>query len=462
MSQFSDSRKADRSTDPRSARKAIVARSQLRSGHHILLYSASVFFILQSMSALGVIDQIVYGGWYGKTGDKITQTLNLMSILASIFLVWSGTRGRKIAGFNRILPLMAPTLLLISVLWSGDPRLTLTQGTLYFFTVVGAIGLAEAWDSDALLDLIALICGLCAVASVVYSFIIFPGRGDFAGIFPQKNFLGQVMAVGVLAALHGLRIRAGRRLWYICIITLCTIVCFMSEATTAFMTIWLFFLLDMLGRLYVKGVFGRIISIFLASGCVLILVLLVMNQDLVFESLGKDPTLTGRTLFWPYVIDAIFRHPLLGWGFFGFWSPKNPFAWEIFAKMNAAGYTFVIANAHNGLLEFLIELGFIGTSLFIFLWMRNFIIAVKCLNGPAKQFGLSSMCLLVGILAIGASDVVLLAPQQIWTNLFFMMGFICETKLSLARAKERQGLTSSVARRSPLLGGLPPISRQPK
>ena len=150
-----------------------------------------------------------------------------MSILASLFLLWSSTRGMKIARFNRVLPLVAASLLLISILWSADPRVTLTQGTLYFFTVVGAIGLAEAWDGDTLLDLIALICGLCAVASVVYSFI-FPARGDFVGIFSQKNVLGQVMAGGVLAALHGLRIRGGRRLRHICIIALCTIVGFMS------------------------------------------------------------------------------------------------------------------------------------------------------------------------------------------------------------------------------------------
>ena len=205
----------------------------------------------------------------------------------------------------------------------------------------------------------------------------------------------------------------------------------------------------MLGRLYLKGVFGRTISICLASGCVLIFIFFVMNQDLVFEFIGKDPTLTGRTLFWPYVIDSISRHPLLGWGFYGFWSPTNPFVWQIFAEINAAGHTLLLHNAHNGILEFLLGIGFVGTSFFVFLWARNFVIAVKCMNGPAGQFGLSSVSLLIGILAIGVSEDVLLAPQQIWTNLFFMMGFICEKKLRLARATGRQGLTSSIARRSP-------------
>ena len=77
------------------------------------------------------------------------------------------------------------------------------------------------------MDLVMLICGLSAVASVV-QFLIFPEPGDFRGIFSQKNVLGQVMAAGVIAGLHGARIRGGRRFRYVCVIALCTIVAFMS------------------------------------------------------------------------------------------------------------------------------------------------------------------------------------------------------------------------------------------
>jgi exopolysaccharide production protein ExoQ len=401
------------------------------------------------MSALGIIDQVIYGpSWYGKTGDKVTQTLNLLGILASLFLFWSGTRKIKIARFNRVLPLAAAGFLLISILWSSDQRVTLTQGTLYIFTVVGAFGLVEAWDSDALLEQIALMCGLCAVSSVVY-FLMFPAPGDFIGIFGQKNVLGQVMAAGVLAALHGARIRGGRRFRCICIIALCTTVAFMSKSTTSILTIFMLFLLDLLGRLYLRGGFLRFTSICLAIGCVSTLIFFLMNEAEIFELLGKDATLTGRTLFWPYVIDSILERPLLGWGYYGFWSPQNPIALQIAEAIKGDNwYTFIIPNAHNAILEFLLEIGFVGTSFFLFLWARNLVMAMKCMNGAAKQCGLSSMLVLLGILVIGVSEDVLLAAHQVWTSLFFMMGFICEKNLWLARAASKQRMARSAALRS--------------
>lgn len=404
------------------------------------------------MSALGFIDTVIYGpAWFGKGGDKITQILNLLGIFTGLFLFWLGTRKISNAPFNRALPLAAAGFILISVLWSVDPRVTLSQGTVYFFAVVGAIGLAEVFDGDELLDLIALICGLCAIASVVQSRIFPAGDfGDFTGIFAQKNVLGQVMAGGVLAALHGARITGGRRFRYICIIGLCTIVAFMSKSATSILTIFLFFLLDILGRLYLRGGPLRIVSICLAIGCILIFIFFVMNSDSIFELLGKDSTLTGRTLVWPYAFDNILKRPLLGWGFCAFWSNLNPVAFEIAEAIRGENwYTLALPNAHNGLLEFLLEIGLVGTAFFVFLWTRNFIMAIKCMNRTARNLGLSSVLLLMAILVIGVSEEVLLAGQQLWTILFFTMGFFCEKKLRLARAAAIRRMAGFAAQRSP-------------
>ena len=415
-----------------------IARSHVRSVAHKVLYAASTFFILQSMSALSIIDRSLYGEWDRKGGDHFTQLLNLLGISVSLFLFWSGTRKTKIGRFNRILPLLAASFLLISVLWSVDPRVTLTQGTVYFSVVLGAIGLVEALDGDELMDLAALICGLAAVASVLVLFA-FPEPGDFRGIFSQKNQLGQVMAGGVLTALHGLRIRGGRRFRYICIIVFCTIVALMSKSATSVVTIIVFFLIDILGRLYLREGGTRTLGICLASIGVLAIIFFAMDADLIFDLFGKDQTLTGRTLIWPYVIDKISEKSIIGWGFCAFWSPLNPFAVRISDEIR-----WIVPQAHNGMLEFLLEIGYLGTSFFMFLWIRNFTIALKSMNGPAARFGLSSVLLLVGVLLIAVSEEVLLAGQQIWTNLFFMTGFICEKKLWLARAVRTHRIANSV------------------
>jgi exopolysaccharide production protein ExoQ len=408
-----------------------------------ILYVASVFFLLQSMSALAIIDRSLYGEWQGKPGDKITQALNLLSILTSLFLFWRGTRKVSIARFNRLLPLAAASLPLISVLWSVAPGVTFTQGLAYFFVVLGAIGIAEAMDGDELIDLVMLICGLSAVASIA-QFFIFPEPGDFRGIFPQKNVLGQVMVAGVLASLHGKRIRSRRpsRYIYVIIITLCTIVAFMSKSSTSILAIIVLLWLDMLGKFYLKGGSIRTLAISLGIVSVAIVIFFLVNPDLILDVLGKDSTLTGRTLIWSHVIDKIGEKPILGWGFCAFWSPLNPLALQIAEAIKGGDnwYTFIPPHAHNGMLEFLLQIGFMGTAFFLSLWVRNFVLATKCANGPGEQFGVSSILLLITILIVGGSEQVLLAAQQIWTSLFFMMGFICEKQLWLARVARKHGM----------------------
>lgn len=285
--------------------------SHVRFERHSILYVASVFFVLQSMSVLGIVDRSIYGEWLGKPGDKITQTLNLLSIFTSLFLFWWATHKIRIARVNRVLPLAAASLPLISILWSVAPGVTFTQGLAYFFVVLGAIGLAEAWDGDELMDLVMLVCGLSAVASIV-QFLIFPEPGDFRGIFSQKNVLGQVMVGGALAGLHGARIRGGFR--PTCVITLCTTVAFMSKSATSILTIFVLLWFSMIGSFYLKGGSTRTIASCLAIVSVSIVIFFVMNDDLIFGVLGKDSSLTGRTLIWSYVIDKIGEKPILGWG----------------------------------------------------------------------------------------------------------------------------------------------------
>ena len=149
--------------------------------------------------------------------------------------------------------------------------------------------------------------------------------------------------------------------------------------------------------------------------------LIIANKDVLFTFLGKDDTLSGRTDLWPYVIDAIWDRPLLGWGFTAFWSGSNPRSAEI---SNLLGW--YADEAHNGLLQILLDVGVVGTAFFLFMWLRNLVMAVKCMNGPAPEIGVSSLLSLVGILSIGVSEQVLVAVSE-QTMLFFSAGIYVRT-----------------------------------
>jgi exopolysaccharide production protein ExoQ len=411
-----------------------------------LLYPASVFLLWLSVGVFGFVDRLIYGeGWYGKTGDKLTQGVNLLGIMAGLYLFWLSRQQPTRAG--RALPLAIAAFLVTSFLWSADPRLAITQGILYFFTVLGFIGLIELWNVDALIALLAKLIAVCAVLSLV-----FQRHGqfeDFTGIYSQKNVLGQVMAAGVFAALHAWRTR--RSLMYLMIVALCITVAFLSKSTTSLLMIATFVAIDILGRLYLRGGAQRALGVVGAVVGAVVVIFFLFNEATFLEMLGKDATLTGRTEIWPYVIGEIYQRPLFGWGYFGFWTPANPAALSIsqaIAREQGTWYVALLPNAHNTFLEVLLEIGIVGSTLFAILTGRYTLAAMRCLKGPAEQLGLSSLMMMGGLTMLCFSEVVLLQAQAIFTGLFFMMGMACEKKIWQYRHRLMLPLAARPAGRS--------------
>jgi exopolysaccharide production protein ExoQ len=391
-----------------------------------MIYIAAVTYMVLPTEVLSFVDRMIYGEWPGKPGDKITQLLNLLAIASSVFLFWLGTRGRR-SQLNRALPLAAAGLLAISVLWSVTPGTTMTRSIAYFFLVVGANGIAEIFDADEVMRLTALIGGFSAAISLVLPDAAYAISGNFRGAFPGKNQLGAAMVIGVLGGLHCMQVARRRRFIYIGITVLCTIVAFLSKSGTSLITILALYIFNLIGRFYIKGGISRILSMFAALLVTGSLILLMLNMDLIYSLLDKDPTLSGRADFWPYIIDYVYQRPILGWGFAAFWMESNPAAAEIFSTIG-----FFINEAHNGLLQLLLDVGVVGTAVFLFLWMRNVVMAVKCIHGPAPAIGVSSLAFLIGVLLMGMTEQVL-TTADVWTAQFFMLGFMCEKQLGLAR-----------------------------
>ena len=76
----------------------------------------------------------------------------------------------------------------------------------------------------------------------------------------------------------------------------------------------------------------------------------------MLQALGRDPTLTGRTEDWPIFL-SILDNSLVGAGYETFWlGPRLKEVWETFPGMQ-------INQAHNGYIEVLLNLGWIGVAL---------------------------------------------------------------------------------------------------
>jgi O-antigen ligase len=119
---------------------------------------------------------------------------------------------------------------------------------------------------------------------------------------------------------------------------------------------------------------------------------IVMNfQTIVVDYMGKDPELTGRVPLWTLAIAKGMEHPILGFGYNGFWS-SDASDIVIFHSWAVRDPYFrdrsILFHAHNGLVDQFLQFGFVGLTLF-FLSIFTFLIRViklTLINRSAEDF----------------------------------------------------------------------------
>ena len=376
------------------------------------------------LQATDVIDRLLYGEWGGKSGDKFTQISNLLLIVASVSLFVKGFRRINPIRRGATIALCLAGLLICSSAWSMVPALSLRQNLLYLSGVLSAIGIVSSFEGDDIMDLVARISFLAAILSLVL-LVVSPAtvttvEGDFRGIFSQKNSLGAAMTMGALATLHSLSAGKRSRISSIVFLIFILFAAIKSASSTSTLTIFIFITTGFIIWLIQKGSGARIVGIFGAIVIFLLAVFAASSWGSILELLGKDPTLTGRTDLWALVMPNIFQKPFLGWGYMAFWSTGNPAAMQI---SDALGW--VVPQAHNGILEMLLNVGLVGTVFFLLVWLRNLRLSLRCMRTSDKSMGSSCFLSWIGLLFVGATEVVLVYPGAS-TVMFFLTGLFCE------------------------------------
>jgi exopolysaccharide production protein ExoQ len=130
----------------------------------------------------------------------------------------------------------------------------------------------------------------------------------------------------------------------------------------------------------------------------------------ISSALGRESTLTGRSAIWATLVPLAMSKPVLGHGWNGFWT-------------RAARESFYFFPAHNGYLETLLAIGFIGLFLIVIFIMSSCRKAVRELNVD-YEWGVLWCCWLVMILAhnITESSLPNLANLSIATIVWFTIG----------------------------------------
>ena len=331
------------------------------------------FTVLSLMIFSGAIIVLVLSGGQQEYEEVSFDASLIRMIFFAIYLVtfvllvlrWRKTL--NILGQNWwIFPLVI--LSAISIVWSFEKSGTLKDS----FTMIGSslfgFYFAVNYSLKRQLELLGWAFGIIIVLSFVFAvalpkYGIMGGihQGKWRGVFSHKNGLGQIMVYSSLVFIF--LAYQSRKYQVLMLLGLSSsiVLLFLSASTSSMLNlvilISIFFCLRILRLPYLLLI--PAVALIATVGEFLYF-LSIENTGAIFTSVGKDATLTGRTDLWPLVIEMIWKQPILGYGFGGFWHGLNgagsAYIWR------ATGW--LPSHPHNGYLQLLLDLGILGVILF--------------------------------------------------------------------------------------------------
>lgn len=361
------------------------------------LFLGFAFLVLQG--ALG----ISFGGGEEDGGSETRHMLGFALVLLGTAIFGARHRRAIVSGaLGNLVFWLLPVVIVASTLWSLQPLLTLKRSVLTSAICVFDLYVAVAFGLDRLIKLTSRTILITAIASLVAS-ILLPSIGrdiaggmaeDWRGIFSQKNVLGHVMSIGSSVELF-IMIRARRlQLGTLFRFFLCFVLVAKSHSASSLLSVLLSLGLAAFYVSFRRGAASGLVCLLLGCSALSLFGGVVgVMPDGIFSMVDRDPTLTGRTDLWFYVMNFIRERPIGGWGYQAFWTPDAPNAVYIrrMIEWNAP-------NAHNGYLELALGVGMLGVGACLLMgaWaLRRAIIALSWANDLGAMFLIIVVQLLV-------------------------------------------------------------------
>lgn len=322
--------------------------------------------------------------------------------------------------------LLMPALCMISALWSELPAMSARYGAQFLFTAFVGVLLAR------LLTPRRFVIVMCvAMFAFVIMSIIFGRQGPSAegmvliGLTGSKNqmgYAGQLLFLAGLAVL--LMGNISIRLRWIAALALplgAFIVAGTHSATAVLMTfggsvvLWTLWFSQRLppgGRLWTLVGLVVVVTPFIA----LIPEIIAFINHFIFDTLNKDPTLTGRTVLWDVADDLIRRRPVFGYGYMSFWMSESPDSMRIKHLFGIAdGRTF---HFHHQFRQVAVDTGLIGLVAFSGALVAAGVAAVRqVLLRP--DVATSFFFVIYALMVARAFTDILITPFSMHTILFF-------------------------------------------
>ncbi len=298
-------------------------------------------------------------------GSLVTNALWVLCYVIAFLLIrtrCSVPKGLLKASAWMLLPI---PVAFASLLWSEDPMLTFFRSIALLGTTVIALYLALRYTVREILLYLASALALVAIASLLmavglpkYGIDQDEFQGIWVGAFAQKNALGGTMATAFLVFSLLLWWERSNRVWRLGLIALSIILIVKADSMTSLgICCVLPYLIWVSSKTLTSR--GRTAArlLYFATPVLIIVGVVAAKFDQLVEVVGRDANLTGRTLLWGLVAQAIWAKPYLGYGYEAFWRGYEGTAGEIWEQIKEFQFY-----SHNGFMEIMLGLGAAGLT----------------------------------------------------------------------------------------------------
>lgn len=350
------------------------AKAKVRS-HRLALFCLHYVIVVFSGAFL---EQLLLGSTVGANSGSFGRTLNSLSYfpayLIGLYLLSrpaEGAIGHKILAAYR--PFLIFSLLaVVSVAWALRGTASAIDSVQLVLTTLTAIALVRALPPDLAMRHIAYNLMALMLLSLVWVYLI-PSLGrmqtsEFSnlankpqGVFSHKNRYAELAAIGMLCVLatRDVITRRQRLIFFIASLVGLVISDSASKTVAVGVTIVLLATWRLANHTRMSRLQWVLLGVFVAAFGLISVPLAI---DAAISFLGKDLTLSGRTLIWSHAFDMIEQRPLLGYGANSIWGSFIGTI-ETFANYRPP-------HSHNLYIETLLRFGIIGLAVLIFGLLR--------------------------------------------------------------------------------------------
>lgn len=333
------------------------------------------------------------------SGNIIKQVSGIILLVMSLFFI---VFSKRISAREVLISGWPVWLLLLylaaSIIWSYEPNISLRRIIALFSMALTCCVLVRVYSARSLLTLIAQTIVFVAFIGLCYALVsdktLTFGLSDrvvgFKGIFSDKNSAARVYAYGLLLLIGLGKYKTKSDI--VCIAFLSLAIA-LSQSATAVVMVALGTSLMFLFRAFNGKQVQHNVLRFLVLIVLLVVAAFIIAEayEFILSVLGRDPTLTNRSIIWSLIDPLIQNELILGYGYGAFWvsDAALPF-------LDRWGF---IGNAHSGYREIMLHGGLVGIGLLLTLIFFQLTKAAK-LYVSATFTNLSSLLLMMVIVQV--------------------------------------------------------------